>query len=77
MTHLTSRIQSTRIATGNAVNSMLNVIRATFKPNERDQVVAVVDETENDKSTVENSISHGSRSNSATRGRGLSCAKNN
>ena len=72
-----SRMQTTRIATGNAVNSMLNVIRATFKPNERDQVVAVVDETENDKSRVENSRSHRSRSNSATRVTELSCATNN
>ena len=52
-----------RSATGNAVSSMLNAIKATSKQAEKDNVTGI---------NIENQ-----RSNSASRGRGWSCSKPN
>ena len=60
-------LAATRSATGNAVSSMLNVIRATFKQPERVSA-ANPDENPAQSTTV--------RGSSATRGRGLSRAGN-
>ena len=70
---LSSRMLITRIATGNAVNSMLSVIRATFKQNDKERVETSAGEKEKPlpMPTTETQITNGSRSSSAARGRGV------
>ena len=78
---MASLATSTRAATGNAVSSMLSVIRASFKPNVREKsgmpIANLFPETQmrnlkqaQEKGHLGTSQIHKS---SASRGRGLSC----
>ena len=67
----TSMIQTTKTATGNAVNSMLNVIRATFKQVDKEQVLTPRVAPEMSSPIVVVHTGQNPRSSSASRGRGL------